>query len=182
MDIVIHSLSDVGPDQRRRLCEGARGIFWDTAEVKDFSSETEREGFIYKYFSYYMEREPELFFCAFSDHQVFGYICGVADTRQHQELYRCADHIPLFDDLYGEYPAHLHINLAAESRGKGLGGRLIEALEGALRTTGEAWGLHLVTSEGARNAGFYRKNGFTHEVCRGILPEEPRMLFMGKKL
>ncbi|SIQ14740.1 Acetyltransferase (GNAT) family protein [Alkalispirochaeta americana] len=182
MDIAIQSLSTVQTDLRQKLSQGAQKIFWDTAEVKNFPSEAERQVFIYKYFSYYLETNPDLFICAFLGEQVYGYICGVADTRKHRELYHCADHIPIFDDLYEEYPAHLHINLAAESRGMGLGGRLVAALEKVLRRETEACGLHLVTSEGARNVGFYRKNGFTREVSRGILPEEPRMLFMGKRL
>lgn len=59
-----------------------------------------------------------------------------------------------------EYPAHLHIDLLPETHGQGLGRRLIETLEAALREAGVP-GLHLVAS--AENTGaiaFYRRVGF----------------------
>ena len=59
-----------------------------------------------------------------------------------------------------EYPAHLHIDLLPETQGQGLGRRLIETLENALRDAGVP-GLHLVAS--AENTGaiaFYPRVGF----------------------
>ena len=59
-----------------------------------------------------------------------------------------------------EYPAHLHIDLLPETQGQGLGRRLIETLEDALRQAGVP-GLHLVAS--AENTGaiaFYPRVGF----------------------
>ncbi|WP_426321146.1 GNAT family N-acetyltransferase [Microbacterium sp. E-13] len=59
-----------------------------------------------------------------------------------------------------EYPAHLHIDLLPETQGQGLGRRLIETLEQALREAGVP-GLHLVAS--AENTGaiaFYPRVGF----------------------
>ncbi len=59
-----------------------------------------------------------------------------------------------------EYPAHLHINLLAPTRGQGLGRRLINIYEDLLRQRGVK-GLHLVTSslnEGAD--AFYAATGF----------------------
>ncbi|KAF2414111.1 GNAT family N-acetyltransferase [Microbacterium sp. B35-04] len=59
-----------------------------------------------------------------------------------------------------EYPAHLHIDLLPETQGQGLGRRLIETLEDALRKAGVP-GLHLVAS--ADNTGaiaFYPRVGF----------------------
>ncbi len=62
---------------------------------------------------------------------------------------------------FGEdYPAHLHIDLLPETQGQGLGRRLIETLEQALRDAGVP-GLHLVAS--AENTGaiaFYPRVGF----------------------
>ena len=108
----------------------------------------------------------------------------MADTRAHPELYRIAAHIPLFDDLYDAYPAHLHINLTSAARGHGLGGRLIAALEENLRSTGVP-GLHLVTDPHARNVSFYRKNGFTHAVERPLTTSDGHtapLLLLGKEL
>ncbi len=157
-------------------------MFWETASVDSFESPADRNLFRYKYLEYYRDAAPELFLVAVAERTapaepdtaqdagpvVYGYICGVADTREHRELYRVAAHIPVFDDLYEQYPAHLHINLTAASRGHGLGGRLITDLEERLRRDYRSRGIHLVTSEGARNVSFYRKNGFTVEVPRAM--------------
>lgn len=186
MAIEIQSLADAENGVRTRRYEGAAAVFWETAAVTDFSHEAAHRQFIYKYLEYYRDAAADLFLVALGpEERVYGYICGVADTRAHPELYRVAEHIPVFDDLYSEYPAHLHINLTADSRGHGLGSRLIHALEERLNARGVR-GLHLVTSEGARNVTFYRKNRFHVEIARG-LPHEgdnaaSRMLFMGKTL
>jgi ribosomal protein S18 acetylase RimI-like enzyme len=61
---------------------------------------------------------------------------------------------------YGEYPAHLHIDLLPEIQGRGTGRKLIETLLASLGERG-CPGLHLGVSR--RNAGaraFYEKAGF----------------------
>ncbi|MGX5772917.1 N-acetyltransferase family protein [Microbacterium trichothecenolyticum] len=59
-----------------------------------------------------------------------------------------------------EYPAHLHIDLLPETQGQGLGRRLIETLENALREAGVP-GLHLVaSSENIGAIAFYPRVGF----------------------
>ncbi|MEV5069161.1 GNAT family N-acetyltransferase [Microbacterium sp. LMI12-1-1.1] len=59
-----------------------------------------------------------------------------------------------------EYPAHLHIDLLPETQGQGLGRRLIETLEAALREAGVP-GLHLVASvENTGAIAFYPRVGF----------------------
>jgi len=83
-----------------------------------------------------------------------------ADSRQDGILryaYSRAGGAQPFGD---EYPAHLHIDLLPETQGQGLGRRLIETLEAALREAGVT-GLHLVAS--ADNTGaiaFYPRVGF----------------------
>ncbi|WP_127820521.1 GNAT family N-acetyltransferase [Microbacterium sp. CPCC 204701] len=58
------------------------------------------------------------------------------------------------------YPAHLHIDLLPEAQGQGLGRRLIETLEQALRDAGVR-GVHLVaTAENAGAIAFYPRVGF----------------------
>lgn len=75
-----------------------------------------------------------------------------------------------------EYPAHLHIDLLPDAQGQGLGRRLIETLERALRDAGVP-GLHLVAS--AENVGaiaFYPRVGFAP------LPSPPGAQAFGKHL
>jgi ribosomal protein S18 acetylase RimI-like enzyme len=199
----IYSVDEFSEPIRDRVIEAARAVFWETAQQTDFSTQEERDAYEWRYFGYYLEGEPSSFMVAVDDGgatadygvnadggtadrgnspTVLGYICGVTDTRNHPELYRVAPHIAVFDDLYGRYPAHLHINLTAASRGRGLGGALIGALETRVRRAG-ASGLHLVTSPDARNVTFYHRNGFTDRYERSA-PEDPeaKMLLMGKTL
>jgi ribosomal protein S18 acetylase RimI-like enzyme len=167
---------------------GAESIFWETANTTVFASGDERNAFREKYFGYYLDTEPEHFLIAAADGTpptALGYVCGVADTRRHRALYRLADHVAVFDDLYGEYPAHLHINLTAASRGHGLGTRLLEEFGERMAAAG-AGGVHLVTSPGARNVAFYRRAGFTREEERTLEgiggDQEFSLLFLGKRL
>ncbi len=182
----VTSLAACREDTRARYLSGAEAVFWETANTSQFESPAERSAFQWRYFGYYALRAPEFFFVAVAEGAepiVLGYICGVADTRSHAELYRVAAHVPIFDDLYGSYPAHLHINLTAASRGLGLGGRLVETLSSAVAAAG-AGGIHLVTSPGARNVSFYRRQGFVDAVER-TLPtggeQDVPLLFLGKR-
>lgn len=181
------SLAETRDDTRHRYLSDPEAVFWETANTTEFASATERSAFHWRYFGYYAAHVPWLFFVARTDQpepEVLGYICGVADTRSHSELYRVAAHVAVFDDLYDAYPAHLHINLTAASRGLGLGGRLVAAFSAAVATEGAA-GLHLVTSPGARNVSFYHRQGFVHAVER-VLPtageQDVPLLFLGKRL
>lgn len=162
----------------------AEAVFWETAYTAQFDSPRERDAFERRYFSYYRELAPELFLIARdAEGATLGYICAVADTRAHRELYALAAHVPLFDDLYTDYPSHLHINLTARARGRGVGGLLIADLEQRLLAAGST-GLHLVTSPGARNVRFYHRNGFTDAVERELNDQEGTvaLLFLGKPL
>lgn len=164
----------------------AETIFWQTASVAEFSSEAEQHAFWYRYFGYYRQRSAELLLLAMDQEGVAGYICGVSDTRLHSELYDAAPHVAVFDDLYGDFPAHLHINVHERTRGQGIGGELIEAYCERVRDLGAA-GVHLVTSVGVRNVSFYLRHGFVHTVARntpdtGAKPSASELLFMGRRL
>ena len=64
-------------------------------------------------------------------------------------------HIPL-----EQYPAHLHIDLKADFRGQGIGGRLIEKFILQAKTKGLK-GIHLTTREdNFSGRKFFEKNGF----------------------
>jgi ribosomal protein S18 acetylase RimI-like enzyme len=64
------------------------------------------------------------------------------------------------DALLEHYPAHLHVDLAPEVQGLGLGGALMTVLLDSLRTHG-APGIHLGVSAGnPRAIGFYEHLGF----------------------
>lgn len=77
-------------------------------------------------------------------------------------------HVPLTvpDELAGDYPSHLHVNLVPRLQSQGLGQQLVGTLIRALRERGSA-GLHLfVWPANQRAAGFYRHLGF-REISAG---------------
>lgn len=65
--------------------------------------------------------------------------------------------LPVLSLILRDYPAHLHVNVLAEHRGKGIGARLIEHFLSDLRSQGTP-GVHLFCGE--EPAGFYRRSGF----------------------
>ena len=98
------------------------------------------------------------------------------ETRQHGILRYAYGRQGGAQPFGDEYPAHLHIDLLPEGQGQGLGRRLIETLERALRDAGVP-GLHLVaTAENAGALAFYPRVGFAP------LPSSPGTQAFGKRL
>jgi GNAT superfamily N-acetyltransferase len=131
-------------------------IFYESSVRKTFSSSEEKRAFEFKYLGWYLHR-LDTFFIAKSNNRIIGYLAGSIDTPAsyldlHPYLYS-------FKEQFQIYPAHLHINLHHEARGKGVGTLLISAFETMLRES-RAHGVHLITSPKSRNVSFYEKNGF----------------------
>lgn len=155
----------------------------------------------------YAEREPELTFVLEDGTGVCGYILGAFDTgafdvwmedvwlpplrgryprptgdsagwtRDQSIINEFYEDRSDNDDLLGEYPSHLHIDLLPRAQGSGNGRALMETFREALREQGSP-GVHLGTSpQNVRAERFYLKMGF-HELKR----EEPHTLIMGQKL
>jgi len=141
----------------------------------------------------YVQRHPDLAFVAETDDgRVAGYVVCAPGTRafedwfhdewwpRHEPAYRRPGVNARQTDLLryagerrggaspyaDEYPAHLHIDLLPELRGRGWGRRLVATLADALRARGVP-GLHLVAD--AANAGalaFYDRLGFVRLPSR----------------
>jgi len=87
----------------------------------------------------------------------------------------------VFQNLYGEFPAHLHVNLAPEAQRRGIGSQLLAAYEGNLRSKGVP-GYHLgVGAENQVGIGFYRKMGLTQ---LDVFPRygKPMVIAFGRRL
>lgn len=149
-------------------------IFYLSSSRQTFADAAERDAFFQRWAGYYVSREPQNCFLALdSKKELLGYITGCADSKA------AAPHIPLrsysvFADLFDKYPAHLHINCHPRARSQGVGSALIRHLIGNFGGAG----IHLITSPGAANIPFYRRNGFTFEVEREW--EGKKLLFMGR--
>jgi GNAT superfamily N-acetyltransferase len=109
-----------------------------------------------------------------------GYLVGAVENPAEQSRF---DDIVYyrqeFASLLQSYPAHLHINLGAAFRNRGIGARLIEAF-GELAQRAGARGMHVVTGEGMRNVRFYVRCGFAQQgaTCRN----GGMIVFLGKSL
>lgn len=92
-------------------------------------------------------------------------------------FYRVQRTMPPLHDLYKDYPAHLHINMAPGYQRRGMGSALIERFEESMRSRGVS-GVHLVTSErNTRALPFYEKHGYSviRELSPGLWPDAPEV-------
>jgi ribosomal protein S18 acetylase RimI-like enzyme len=157
--------------------EEVRAIFFESSTKKTFKDSEEKEAFFYKYVGFYLKHWPYLAVVAVAD-KVLGYVVTAPET-QGQELMNLQPHLKIFQHLFLDYPAHLHINCHVDSRGQGVGGKLmLEAI--TLLKMQYIKGLHIMTGPDSPNQSFYKKLGFTfleEQNFQGV-----SILFMGKSL
>lgn len=135
-------------------------IFFEASLTTSFPSEDARAQFHERWLGRFLVHWPQLAHVAVAeDGKLIGYIIGAhADPAEDARFadigfYRHLAH------LTPGYPAHLHINLAAEARSQGVGSRLIAAFERDVSSAGLP-GVHLVTGRASRNRSFYARNGY----------------------
>lgn len=154
-----------------------REIFFESSTKKSFKDPAEKDAFFEKYLGFYLRSFPELVWIA-QGARVLGYVVASPDSHG-EELLRLQPHMQTFENLFIDYPAHLHINCHHESRGLGVGSKLIEAVIKALKEQNIV-GLHIMTGPDSPNRAFYKKLGFDFE---SQLPfQGAPILFMGKRL
>jgi GNAT superfamily N-acetyltransferase len=110
---------------------------------------------------------------------VAGYLVGTLENASESPRFRDMPHFrEEFSAACREYPAHLHINLAPQFRGRGLGARLVQSFSDIVGAAGLP-GLHVTTGQGMRNVGFYLDNGFSQIAA--WKREAGVMLFLGRR-
>jgi GNAT superfamily N-acetyltransferase len=157
-DIAIRRIdgSAMPPD----LASAVDAIFFGASGRRSFASPEERAAFRERWLGRYLSGGSDVALIA-EDRSgaLAGYLVGAVDDPAEQERFADIDYFRgAFRDLCRRYPAHLHINLAAASRNRGIGARLIAAFAGHAFAAG-APGLHVVTAKGARNVRFYARCG-----------------------
>ncbi len=177
--IKIESLVDIEikdniKDKKKILLE-IENIFFEASSKKEFTSADHKLAFYNSWCGDYITLYPDDFFVMSDTDQVLGYLSGCGHS-QNASLILKVPGFEVFSDLFGQYPAHLHINFHSCSRGLGLGSELIKAYIIYLKEK-KIHGLHLITSPNALNVSFYRRLGFNHEVQREYKGME--LLFMG---
>lgn len=152
-------------------------IFFESSTKKDFNNEDEKEAFYQKYLGYYVKHFPDLAFVALKD-KVLGYVVA-APVSDSSDLFKIQPHLPLFQEEFAIYPAHLHINCHRESRGQGIGSKLILEIEKKLKEL-RITGVHIMTGPLSENRSFYKKLGFDHTIEQNF--HGSPILLMGKSL
>lgn len=154
-----------------------KDIFFESSARKTFADQNERDAFFYKYLGWYLEHYPE--FCLiFKAGRVLGYVAFAPETH-NEELYGIQPHLKTFEKFYLNFPAHLHINCHAESRGQGVGKQLMDQAFNKLIHL-KVPGVHIMTGPDSRNKTFYDRLGF--DFHRTLTFQGTPILFMGKSL
>jgi GNAT superfamily N-acetyltransferase len=177
METSLTRLSEIELPLQNVLISQAKEIFHQTAGNPRFETENDRAHFENRYFDVYL-RTPESFFFAHSKNRALGYLAGAPQTLPlHYQLNPYLEYFRA--EIDQTYPAHLHINLSGSARGSGVGSRLIQVFTEQLAGLGVP-GVHIITSDDARNVSFYLRNGFTRSSTQYW--KEKTLLFMGKAI
>ncbi len=155
-------------------------IFFESSSVQHFESDAAQRSFRERWLGRYLSRYPDEVFVALAHgDDVIGYLVGCLDDPLRDPLFADIPYFGAFAPLLSSYPAHLHINVTAAWRSRGIGAQLIEAFASHVAASGTP-GMHVVTAEGVRNNGFYLARGF-----RQLATAEwngKRVAFFGRKL
>lgn len=153
-------------------------IFFTSSTVQQFTDDAHRARFKARWLGRYLDNFPESFFVAVTDEgAVLGYLAGCLAEPRSKSLFADLAYYAAFGPLCDTYPAHLHINVAAQARSQGVGAALIEAFAAQVAQA-KLPGLHLVTDQAARNVRFYQRNGFA--VLETTLSHNIPVVFMGR--
>lgn len=139
-------------------------IFFEASSVQAFASRRERMDFHWLWLGRYLIDEPVDAFVALEAGKVRGYLIGSLADPAARDAALGLDYFGVFARQTALYPAHLHVNVAATARSRGIGERLVSAFEQHAVDRG-APGVHVITGAGLRNVGFYARLGF-REVAR----------------
>jgi GNAT superfamily N-acetyltransferase len=157
----------------------AEAIFWESAGTRQFTGEAERVAYRSLWFGRYLEHAPGEFLLALDEAgEVAGYLAGAAVSNASPVP--GPDYYPLFPDaLIAAYPAHLHANVRAGSRGAGIGAALVRTFAAHCRAQGLP-GVHAVTARGSRAAAFFGKCGLAE--CAAVEWRGRPLVFLARHL
>jgi len=140
-------------------------IFFSASATQTFDHAAERAAFRERWLGRYLLVDAAHVLLALEGGgRVVGYLVGTIEDLARSPRFADIASVRVFAHLSAVYPAHLHINLAANVRSQGIGGRLIEAFAAHATALG-APGMHVVTNPASRNVRFYERCGF-HEAGR----------------
>jgi len=163
---------------RRGLVPAIDAIFFDTA-ARTYEQGPERDAFRERWLGRFLDHPPDpLLVASTATGEVAGYLVGTLENAAESPRFHDMAHFRTeFRAQCARFPAHLHINLAAPFRGRGIGARLVADFAAIVSAAGLP-GLHVTTGRGMRNVGFYLANGF--QEVGAWQREAGAMLFLGR--
>lgn len=165
---------------RDALTDAIEAVLFETSTTKSFTSTAERAAFRERWLGRYLEHDPSLVYVALLPHAgLSGYLVGCLEDPAVAPRFDDLAYFQAFAELTCAYPAHLHVNLTANSRNQGIGSALISAFARDAAQA-DASGMHVVTGRGMENVAFYLKNGFREEGAAAWNGKE--ILFLGRRL
>ncbi len=164
------------PDQMAALDR----IFFASSATQSFGGAVDKAAFRERWLGrYLLVDQPHVFLATDAADHVVGYVAGsIADIARQPRFADMATALA-FAASSATYPAHLHINVAEDVRGQGVGAQLIETFAAHATACG-APGLHVVTGAASRNVRFYERCGFI-EVDRRLNAANA-IVFLGRRL
>jgi GNAT superfamily N-acetyltransferase len=151
-------------------------IFFEASSAKSFASDAARAAFRERWLGRYLEHDPQFAYVALAaSGEAVGYLVGAVDDPALAERFFDIGYFATFGALTKRFPAHLHVNVAPDYRGRRIGGRLVAMFSAEAARAGVP-GVHVVTSAGAANVAFYNRNGFIETGRAGAL------VFLGRSL
>ncbi len=155
-------------------------VFFAASATKTFPDQAARAAFRLRWLGNYLIHHPnEAFLAVGRDDALAGYLVGSLDDPASDPRQSDLGYFQDFAPHTRRFPAHLHVNLSAQYRSRGLGSRLLEAFC-AHATARGAPGVHVVTGQGMRNVGFYTRNGFA-QVAEAMWNDRP-LVMLGRPL
>lgn len=150
--VVTSNLPPAWRQQIESICLEASG--------RTFVPGPDRDWFRYRWLGRYLDAPGDPVVVAIVGEMLAGYLVGSLENPAEQPRFCDLDYYcSHFAAHCRRFPAHLHINLAAAYRSRGIGKALIDAFA-ALAAGAGAGGVHVVTGKGMRNNRFYERCGF----------------------
>jgi hypothetical protein len=155
-------------------------IFFLSSSKKEFRNDSEKDKFFNTWVMPYFNNYKNLFFIALNEKkEILGYLSGCINSLEFTK-YSPHESYLLFSDLFENYNAHLHINCDPNSRGTGVGTKLINYYVDVLESYSDVKGVHIITGPKSRNVNFYQSNDFSFLEERVL--NNYSYLFMGKAI
>jgi GNAT superfamily N-acetyltransferase len=153
-------------------------IFFESSAKRDFRTHEEKQHFREMSLGRYVVSHRDSFFVTLNGvGRAIGYLAGCLENPTKLGHFNDVAYFRYIEDICQNYPAHLHINIVEQYRGRGVGAALVERFVNWTEVHSVP-GIQIVTSSTSRSIPFYRRLRFTKlrefpwnsgtAVCMGV--------------